>query len=462
MKSTNKITFFNILSTVILQGIAFFTTPLFSRMLGTSNYGIAAMYLTWVQVASIVFGLQSGAAVATAQSEYPPQEQVKYQSSTMFLGVSSFFVFSVITLWFAEPIVAFTGLSSKMLPFLLLHAFGMYSVSALSAKFIYTFRADYNFVLSVVTSLTTIGLSTLLILCMSSSDNYWGRILGQSIPYSVIGIAGAAIIIVRGKTFYNKKYWKFCLPIVIPIIFHSLSNILLGQCDRVMLQRIMNSSMVGIYSLAASFSAVVGIIYTALNNSWVPFYYEYMRNRQLDEVRNHSKNYLELYTVLTLGFLLLFPEVFYLFASKEYWSGTKLIPILVAGQYMTFLYSFPVNHEFFHKKTKIIVVGTSAAAIVNIVLNATLIPLFGMGGAAVATAIAHGCQFLFHNICAKRVGEKGSYVFGLAYFMPYIVIVLGATLISSLSINMPILRWGIGISMGVVEVIRIMKRRAIF
>ena len=61
---------------------------------------------------------------------------------------------------------------------------------------------------------------------------------------------------------------------------------------------------------------------------------------------------------------------------------------------------------FYNKKTKIIAVGTVLAAIVNIVLNYIMITWFGAMGAVVATAIAHGTQFLFHMFFAKKIKEE--------------------------------------------------------
>lgn len=70
-KSKNKTTAFNIASTLILQGLAFFSGPIFSGILGTENYGIAAVYLTWTTLASTVFSLQAAGTLAVARINYP-------------------------------------------------------------------------------------------------------------------------------------------------------------------------------------------------------------------------------------------------------------------------------------------------------------------------------------------------------------------------------------------------------
>jgi len=151
------------------------------------------------------------------------------------------------------------------------------------------------------------------------------------------------------------------------------------------------------------------------------------------------------------------------FASSEFWGGTSLIPIFCSGFFMVFLYSFPVNFEFYNKKTKIIASGTVAAAICNIILNVLMIRSLGVMGVALATTIAHGLQFVFHHICAKYFVNKGNYPHSLKFFLPHtFVYLLFAIFCYFIQDNYWILRWGIGAIIGIWELKKMMKRRAIF
>ena len=42
--SANQMAFFNILGPVILNGVNFFTVPVFTRLLGAENYGVISLY----------------------------------------------------------------------------------------------------------------------------------------------------------------------------------------------------------------------------------------------------------------------------------------------------------------------------------------------------------------------------------------------------------------------------------
>lgn len=462
MKNTNKIVFFNILSTIILQGLAFLSSPIFSRLLGTHNFGIVSIYITWVSVVSITLSLQTYSTLSVSRNDFPEDEQIKYQSSILTLSTLTYCIGSILILIFMNLISDLLLISKSMIVMILIQGFGQFCVNFYNAKNTYEFNAKKNFILSVSISIMNIGLSLFLISIMSKKDNYWGRILGQELTYILFGLCICFYIIKHGKTLFNLRYWNYCIPLTIPIVFHSLSGLLLGQSDRVMLQIFENNSSVGIYSLAYSFSAVLATIWTALNNSWCPFYFEFQREKDVSRIKKHSKNYIELFTVLSIGFVLLTTEVYQIFSSKDFWDGTSLIYIFAIGHYFVFLYSFPVNFEFFMKKTKYIALGTFLAAICNILLNIILIKNMGIIGAAIATTISHFLQFVFHHHLAKKINKNNSYCYSLKMFMPYITVFLFAIAISFVFRGYMVIRWIIAILLGIYEINNIFKRKAIF
>lgn len=457
----NKIAILNLASTLALQGIAFFSGPIFSGVLGTNNYGIAAVYLTWVQITSTVFSLQAAGTIAIARVNFPMKDQEKYQSSVLCLATFSYLIFSVLTIFGAFIVSRQTQITWPMIILGLLHGWGLYCVTAMNNKFTYEFKADKNFILSITTSVLTVGTSLLLIRMYPEDINYWGRIIGQSSVYACIGLVLFVYMLRAGKTIYKKSYWKFTLPLAIPTIFHLLSNIVLNQSDKIMLQNIESNSAAGIYALACTFGSVLNTLWHAFNNSWVPFYYEYTRQHQIEKMKKHAKNYMELFTIITMGFILLSREVFHIYAKKSFWKGTDLIPIFAIGYYFIFLYSFPVNYEFYNKKTKTIAVGTTFAAVCNIVFNYVFISLWGIQGAAIATTVAHGLQFIFHYICAKRI-NSGEFTFKFLEFMPGFLAVCATCILYMFSRDLWYIRWIFAIFLGVYLLKRIIIRREIF
>ena len=366
--SKNKIIILNVLSSFILLGIAFFTAPIFSSVLGSNNYGIVGVYTTWVSIFSTVFTLQATTTMVIARSTFPAEDQTKYQSSVLSLAVFSYSLFAVLVFIVLNGREQIIGLKQGLLLFALLQGIGQYCVNTLNGKLNYEFKADKNFILSVSVTLVNVALSLYFIHRIPVESNYLGRVYGMCITYMSFGLMAYLIIFSKGRTVYNAEYWKFTLPIAIPTIFHLLAGLLLGQSDRLMLQQLLDYSSSGIYTLAATFSSVIGAIWNALNSSWAPFFYEYMRLAQTDEMKKRAANYIELFTIIICGFILLSPEVFHIFSpDREYWIGTYFIPVFVVGHYFVFMYSFAVNYEFYNKQTKLIAKATVIAAFLTTV-----------------------------------------------------------------------------------------------
>lgn len=461
MKKQNRIAILNILSTVILKGMSIFTSSLFSRMLGTSGYGVVRIYTIWVGVCAIAFSLQTQGTLVNARVEYPEEEQPKYQSSVMFLSLLAFLFFGAAVLLFLNPISELLQLEKFVILLILIHAFGSFCLNFLNSKFTYEFKAGRNFSVSTGVTISTLILSVILILLMPEEINYYGRILALSITYGGLGIITCAYVLIKGKTFYNREYWKLCLTLALPVVFYNLSDLLLGQCDQVMLQQMMSDSMVGQYGLALLFGGIMFTLFGALNNAWCPFFFEDMKNGRRVEIKAQAKNFLELYTVLSMGFVLLATEVYHLYASRDFWDGTILIPVFVGSYFLNFLCTFPVNYEYYHKKTKIVALVTIFASLVNIGLNYILIGKIGMMGAALATMISHCLQFTLHYVYTRYVLGKGDYPFGIRLWAKYAAAFFAAAVFVMLTPDWWLLRWSMGAALGVWELYRIKKRKVL-
>lgn len=198
-KSVNKITLINLFSTVLLQGIAFISAPIISRLLGTEDYGIISIYTTWVSVAAIAFSGQTSSTLHLAMSEYPKEDQLKYQSSMIGLSITIFLIASAIVAIFSGQISNALNLPSLMLTFLLVQAYGQSCASFLNAKYTYEFDADKNMYMSTFISVSVFALSVLFIINMPLSIRYWGRIAAMTMVYALIGVICSVFLFKREK-----------------------------------------------------------------------------------------------------------------------------------------------------------------------------------------------------------------------------------------------------------------------
>lgn len=448
-KKMSMVAFFNVLGPVILNGVNFFTIPIFSRVLGAERYGQISIYLFWVSIFSILTGIQTLGSISIAKVHIDDEKQDEYYSSILGLSLISslcwFFIFSI----FSEPLSQFMGLDKPFMYLMLLQSFGSYCVTFMSTKFIQNKESHKNFFLSVVTTIITTILSLILVFMLTDPNKVLGRVIGMAIPYTLIGICILIYIFLKGKKIYNNEYWKFCLKLCLPLILHNLSHIVLGQSSKMIISHYLDDKTVGIYSLSVTFVSILNILWLALNNTWVPFYYEYRKKGDFNKIENMSRQYMNLFAVLVTGFILLSPEVFKLFANSEFWAGLSIVPVLAVGQFFVFLYSFPVNFQFYNKSTITISIGTVISACVNLLLNYLLVPNYGIMGGAIASLISYVLLLLFHHICAVFF-IKDNYEFKLTKFVfSSSIVAVGVALYYLFEQNF-IIRWGVGIILGFV------------
>lgn len=461
-KKLNQVVFFNLLGPVLLNGISFFTIPIFTRLLGTENYGIYTIYASYQALLVIVMGLQTQAIIAPTSIYYEGINRDKCFSNALTISLLSCLLWSFVIGIFITPITKFTSLSAVMIILMIVHSIGMVGTQWALFKFTYDKQAKTNFFYSIIISISGIILSLLFILVvLKNKKPYLGYALGHAIPYVLAGVCFFIYFLIKGKSFFSKKEWAFCLPLCLPIVFHGLSNTVLHQCDKVMIQKFSGDSAAGIYGFAVTFANVMNIILNALNTTWVPFYHDDIREDRKEELKKKTNNYVFLYTCLTIGFIMAMPEVVKLFAGEDFWYSIKIIPILTVGIYFAYLYTFPVNFEFYHKKTKNIAVGTILACIVNVILNYFFIQQFDMIGAAVATLISYAALYIFHLLMAKFV-IKQQYHYPYKFFYSYLAAVLIFTAMFYFISHLVIIRWLIFFLAATAIVLRVYKNKSIF
>lgn len=460
--SENRMALFNILSTVLVAGINFFTIPVFTRVLSTEGYGIVNVYTAWVQICTVFVGLKADGSVGSAKANLPEDEQDSYHLSVLVLGLLSFAVVMGLLLAFMPQITALLDMEPLLVVAMALQSLGTFVVSLFSMRFIFRKQAQRNLLVSVGVCVATTVASLLLIsFVFTGEDGYRGRVLGLSLPYLLIGLALFAWLAVAASGRVRLSYWRFCLALTLPLIFHGLSQIALAQIGRIAVQRVDGYSAAGVYSIAVTVVSVLNSIYTALNNAFVPFMYDDLAGKTDDSVkRRHFRNYMLLFTLGCCAFALMAPEVLKVLSTEEYWGAVSLLPPLVVGQYCVFLYSFPVNYEFYAMRTRSVAMGTALAALLDLTLAVALVPALGMMGAALATMCSYLALFLFHFLIARyALGDRN---YPARSFAAGLVAMLVVCALCYPLDGLPVVRWAVGLALLAVALGRVIKNRTIF
>ncbi len=433
-----------LIGTVLLKGIGFITTPIFTRMLSTSGYGIVSVFRTWVTFFAVFIGLQVSGSIAIARIHKKAEQFDSYMKSIVVLSLVTATIISIVGYLFKYRLHLLLEIDEDLIPHLLVQAYGAACATLYVVYTIQTKQPKRNVIFSAIFTITTVVLSILLILNFKE-DKYLGRIYGSTIIYITVIFFVLYEFVFKQKTRVFFSDWKYSIALGAPLIIHLLSNIIIGQSDRLFLKDLIGYEAAAIYSVAYTIGTIGMMIAEVGNNVWSPWYLDNTKASNGKEINDAAKKYVLALSGVFIIVMLVSPEIIKIMAPKEYWIGINSLIIITAGVYFQFLYRFPLAYEQFSRNLKWVAVCTISSALINMLLNYILIDLIGMIGAAIATFISYAILFGMHETVARKI-IKG-YNISMTTYLPGIVVCMIFAVIAYLTIDYWYLRYAILILM---------------
>lgn len=93
-------------------------------------------------------------------------------------------------------------------------------------------------------------------------------------------------------------------------------------------------------------------------------------------------------------------------ATREYYEAVYIMPPIAMGVALTAVSNMYSNILIFYKKTKVIMLASGVASVVNVILNYIFIPRFGYQAAAYTTLVAYIIMALIEAAVATTYYKK--------------------------------------------------------
>lgn len=337
---------------ILIKGINFLTLPLFSRLMTTAEFGTYNVFLSYDGILSIMLGLAMHTSVRSAHYEFNDTDG--YVSSISLFYILNAILFLVVFLWWGNDISSFFKMDERLLFLLIPFSFGSGIIQLYNQRISLDYDYKNYLLVALVNSLGNVAVSLVLIFTFFYCDRAFGRILGTVGTIFFISIVLLWNLAKKKPLYYNYNFWKFGLLYSLPIVPHGLSQVILGQCDRIMIANMVGVSAAGIYSLAGNLQLVLAVITNSIGTSWSTWFYAQMENYNYNEIQVNAKLLMRMFLVCTLVFLSISPEVIYLIGGSNYEQGKFVaVPLIVSG-FILFLYSIIVPSEYYAKKQSIL------------------------------------------------------------------------------------------------------------
>lgn len=425
------------ISNFIVRGMSFITTPIFTRILSKEDYGAFSNYSSWLTILIIITTFELSTSVNRARFDYE-DDMDGYLSSIAVCGTCFTAIFYVTVIIFSDFFLNFFGMNMVCVHIMFIYLLVEPAFNLLSAK--YRLEMKYKAVTSM-TLLSTLSSVLFSLLLVTVMDNqFLGRVIGYTAPLIVLNVVLYIFIINRGRK-VCLQYWRYSLGISLPLVPHALSGHILGSTDRIMITQICGAADNAIYSVVNSCAQIITILLYAVNQAWAPWFYEKLNAVEYEDIRRISQKYISLFAFCSFLFMLGAPELVLIMGGREYLEAAYLMPPIMMGCVLQFLYTLYVNVEIFHKKTFGISVRTMAAAFVNLATNAVLLPVFGYQAAAYTTLLGYFILFVLHYMAAKKLDTDEFYNNRAIWKVVVAMILLSG--VALISYNFTVLRYAL-------------------
>lgn len=456
-----KAAFWFLICSFLQKGISVITTPIFTRLLSTAEYGQYNAFNSWLSILSEIVTLQLYSGVYMQGLVKFDHDHKVFSSSLQGLTLTLVVVWTGIYLAFHSFWNNLFGLTTvQMLAMLLLMwTTAVYGLWAGEQRVFYKYRSLVIVTLIVSVLKPVVG----IVFVIYAEDKVTARILGLALV-ELVGYTGLFVVqLVRGKKFYSGKYWKYALLFNLPLVPHYLSQHVLNSADRIMIQHYIGSAEAGIYSLAYSVSQVMKLFNTALTQTITPFIYQKIKQNRIKDISKVAYIGLSAIALVNLLLILLAPEVVYVFAPVSYREAIYVIPPIAMSVYFSFAYDFFSKFSLYFEKTKFVMLASLSGAVLNIILNAIFIPAFGYLAAGYTTLVCYMVYTFAHylgmrKVCKENFSDERPYDDKKLIIITVIFMIAGFLLL--LTYSYPVIRYGIVIVSLVVAIIYWKKIKA--
>lgn len=399
MSSPVKAAFWFTICNFMQRGISMITTPIFTRLLPTEEYGLYSTYLSWETVLLMVVSLSLYKAIMNLYVKYEDQEKVLSAVCGLELCLCS--VWLVIGIIFKEKIGKILGIPQNLVICLFVYFIfqSVFLCWSLYKRYVYDYKS-----LVITTLLSTTG-SAILGVCsvVFIEATAEARAISATLVVALIGSGLYISIFKKTKVFYDKKIWMFSLGFCIPLMPHYLSEFILQSSDKIMINYLCGTRDVALYSVAYSVGSLINLVTNAINSTFAPYQYQKIKSGEYKLLSKRANEVLLLVGIMLMGIMLFSKEIVLIFGGKRYSESVDVIVPICIGIFFNYTFQlFARVQEYYERKLTVVIPSILCAAL-NLILNYIFINLYGYQAAAYTTFFCYAVFCCIHYLFYKKV-----------------------------------------------------------
>ncbi|RLF83583.1 flippase [Thermococci archaeon] len=236
---------------------------------------------------------------------------------------------------------------------------------------------------------------------------FFAYVLAQALTFLVLVFDVWKVRLFGFRMSLDLRIGKELIRFSLPLLFSGIMVFVMNWADTLMLGYYKSSEVVGLYNAASPLTKLIRIFLTSAAFLYPPIASQLYARGRINEMKRIYQILTKWIFILTLpvfSIMFLFPE-----ATINFFFGTKYLSAAVALRILALGFMF---HTFLGLNGQtLLVMGESmfimasnlVSTIFNVILNALLIPIYGIEGAAIATATSY---FVGNLLGSLRLYQK--------------------------------------------------------
>lgn len=379
--------------------IAFFLLPLYTSLLSTTDYGLCDLLITIATFLTPFITLLMEESMFRFLIDCKTnQEKEKIISQTILYTLVSCLIFTFLY------IIINLFIKIKFSFLLYLYIISNVLVGLRNAITRGLGKIKLFALINFISSLIIILLNIILIYFLHKGV---GSLL---ISFIIANLLTSLYIFLYFKIYnyislksYDKNKMKEMLKYSYPLVPNSISWTVVNLSDRIVISSVLGAASNGIYSISYKFPSIMDTFYGFFYSAWKESAAKTIKDS------DSEKFYISVFSTLksimwsiVLMMIIILPFCFNILVKNEFRTSYLYIPILLIAMYFSNMAGFFGGVFSAYKDTKVMGITTIIGAIVNFVVDLSLIYFIGIWAAAISTLASTVIIYYYRFIKTKK------------------------------------------------------------
>lgn len=450
-----KAGFWYVLSTLLVKGLAFITTPIFARLMTKDAYGEFSNFASWISTLAIVTSMEFYNTLNRAYYDHRDRYD-RYVSTVTLMGMGITAAIYGVCLIFRDSFMAFLAIPGQYIHILFVTLLfqGFREIFLTREKTLYRYKSVAR--LSVVNLVVSTLVSFVLVVLATESRRLDARIYGFYIPSALISVYCAVSIFRKSRTL-DLSVCGYAFRLALPLMVHYLTAYLLTSSNTLVAKGVLGAEAAAVVSITTSAVHILTILLQAVSGAVTTWLMDNLEQHNYGKLRKSLLVYVAGVSVLAMGVILLGPEVIWILGGKAYAQSVILLPGMVAAvtiQSITTVFTIILTYK---KRVAGAAACTAVVAGISVLAKVWLLSSRGIEILPWINIAAFGLLFLLDYLLVCRNGYGN--VIHMKGFCGCVLVLCLLTVACEYLYAHMLLRWGIILVAGVAVLAVAYKKR---